>query len=143
MSLSSTFLRGFAWYAAVAALGCGDGGSTSSTPPPSSSGFAVFTDSASGFSTTDVYDVDNQVVRFVPGDRTMLWVQDNLLFDGWVVEGNFMGEAPPFPFQVRFGTVNGQRRAYFTEAGRGTLCDLRVENRVLTLLPTNTLPPST
>jgi hypothetical protein len=143
MSPTSASIHALALAAAFFILGCGDGTGTSPTPPPAGSGFAVFTDSASGFSTTDVYDVDNQVVRFVAADRTMLWVQDNLLFDGWVVEGNFLGESAPYPFQVRFGSVSGQRRAFFTETGRGTLCDLRVENRVLTLLPTNSLPPQT
>ncbi len=100
----------------------------------------MFTDPASGFSTTDVRDLDDQIVRFNPADNTMLWTPDNLLFDSWVVDGNFMDAA--HMFQVRFGSVSGEKRAYFTEAGRGTLCDLKVEQNTLQLLPTNVFPRS-
>ncbi|MGH9324185.1 MAG: hypothetical protein ACRD21_15780 [Vicinamibacteria bacterium] len=103
------------------------------------SDFVVFTDSATGFATTDVRDVDDEIVRFIPADDTMLWVPGNLLFDNWPVDGSFLG--PSREFQVRYGTVSGQRRAYFTEAGRGTLCDLQVNGNNLQLLPTNVLPP--
>jgi hypothetical protein len=121
-------------------VGCGDGTSTAPLDP-GSEGLAVFTDPASGFSTADVRDVDDQIMRFKPTERTLLWVEGNLVFDGWIVDGNFLAEG--HPYEVRFGTVSGQRRAYFTETGRGTLCDLEVEGNVLQIRPTNTLPPQT
>jgi hypothetical protein len=122
------------------AVSC-DGTSTDPTPPPAGSNLAVFTDPASGFSTTDVRDVDDQIVRFNPADRTLIWTPSNLIFDNWPVNGNLLG--PTGDFQVRFGTVSGQRRAYFTETGRGTICDLQVDSgNVLRLLPTNSLPPN-
>ncbi len=114
-------------------LGC-DG-----TTDPSDSDFAVFRDSGSSFSTTDVRDIDDQIVRFIPSDSTMLWTSTNLLFDDWPVSGNFLG--PNRAFEVRFGTVSGQRRAYFTEVGPGTICDLEVSGNALQLFPTTVLPP--
>jgi hypothetical protein len=115
-------------------LGC-DGDTTA----PSDSDFAVFRDPGSSFTTTDVRDVDDQVVRFIPADATMLWTPSNLLFDNWPVSGNLLG--PDRAFEVRFGTVSGQRRAYFTQVGPGTICDLEVTGNSLQLSPTNVLPP--
>ncbi len=106
---------------------------------PSESDFAVFRDPTSSFSTTDVRDIDDQIVRFIPADGTMLWTPSNLLFDNWPVSGNFLG--PDRAFEVRFGTVSGQRRAYFTQVGPGTICNLEVTGNSLQLSPTNVLPP--
>jgi hypothetical protein len=116
------------------ALGC-NGDETG----PSESDFAVFRDPASSFATTDVRDIDDEIVRFIPSDNTMLWTPTNLLFDNWPVSGNFLG--PDRSFEVRFGTVSGQRRAYFTQVGPGTICDLEVSGMTLQLSPTNVLPP--
>jgi len=115
-------------------LGCGG-----DTAGPSGSDFAVFRDPGSSFTSSDVRDIDDEIVRFIPSDNTMLWTPSNLLFDNWPVSGNFLG--PNRSFEVRFGTVSGQRRAYFTEVGPGTLCDLRVTGARLELFPTNTHPP--
>jgi hypothetical protein len=135
-------MRKSSWIPALLALAVGcDGTSTDPTPPPAGANLVVFTDSTSGFSTTDVRDIDNQVVRFNPADHTMIWTPSNLIFSNWPVNGNLLG--PNGDFQVRFGTVSGQRRAYFTETGRGTICDLQVDSsNTLRLVPTNTLPPT-
>lgn len=138
--LISLMNKSFILAVLALAIGC-DGNSTDPTPPPPGSNLAVFTDPTSGFQTTDVRDVDNQIVRFNPTDRTLIWTPSNLVFDNWPVNGNLLG--PTGDFQVRFGTVSGQRRAYFTETVRGTICDLQVDSgNVLRLFPTNTLPPS-
>lgn len=136
---NSRALAGLCLLSGLLALSCGNGSPSSPNLPPAGSSFSVFTDPASGFSTTDVRDLDDQIVRFNTADNTMLWTPDNLLFDGWVVNGNFLDAARMF--QVRFGSVSGEKRAYFTEAGRGTLCDLKVEQNILQLLPTNVFPP--
>jgi hypothetical protein len=115
-------------------LGC-DGDETG----PSDSDFAVFRDAASSFATSDVRDIDDQIVKFIPSDKTMLWTPGNLLFDDWPVSGNFLG--PDRAFEVRFGTASGQRRAYFTQVGPGTICDIEVVGNTLQLSPTNVLPP--
>lgn len=126
----------------IVSLGCGDSqlaAPAPTAPVPAGTALAVFTDGASGISTSDVYDSDNELIRFETNENALWWVSDNLLFDGWTVSGNFLD--PQRLYQVRFGTVGGARRAYFTEAGRGTLCDLSVVNNVLQIAPTNLLPP--
>jgi hypothetical protein len=44
---------------------------------------------------------------------------------------------------VRFGTEEGERRAYFTEAGPGTICNLRVAGPdVLFISASSETPPN-
>ncbi len=128
---------------AIGLLGCSDSLTTDSTalPPPPAPGdtFAVFSDPNSDFQTTDVRDTDNEVVRFDTTENALVWTPSDLLFDGWVVDGNFLD--PGRQYQVRFGTVNGETRAYFTETGRGTICELSVVNNELFIAPTDLLPP--
>ena len=136
--------RGTAWIFLIAFVGCGDSGlTTNSTPPPPPPGagdtFAVFMDPNSDFQTTDVRDADNAVVRFDTTETALVWTATDLLFDSWVVDGNFLGAGRPY--QVRFGAVSGERRAYFTETVRGTICELSVVNNELFIAPTDLLPP--
>ena len=77
--------------------------------------------------------------RIRPHGRWRLVTATDVLFDGWVVDGNFLGAGRLY--QVRFGTVSGERRAYFTETVRGTICELSVTNNELFIAPTNLLPP--
>lgn len=126
----------------LAWVSCGDGSPSGPEPPPPSPGsnYATFTNPATGFSTTDVRDVDEQIMRFDLDQNALIWLPDSLAFDGWVVDGNFLGVGRPY--QVRFGRVDGQERAYFTETGRGTICDLEVDSAgFLSIQPTNRLPP--
>jgi hypothetical protein len=52
------------------------------------------------------------------------------MFNGYpVTDSYFLGTA----FQVRFGTEGGERRAYFTETGPATICDIAIVNGVLHL----------
>ena len=123
---------------------CSDGNSPSSPttapPPPSSTvNLAVFADPSSTFQTIDVFDSNGEVVRFDTVENTLIWVAGDLLFDGWVVDGNILDEGRLY--QARFGTADGQRRAYFTERLRGTICDLSVEDGFLRIRPTDLLPP--
>jgi hypothetical protein len=41
--------------------------------------------------------------------------------------------------QVRFGTVLGVQRAYFTETGSGTICNFVVTPTTVSIYPMNTL----
>ncbi len=102
--------------------------------------FAVFDDPDTDFSTSDVRDVDEEIVRF---DREMLaivWAADETSFDAgmWDVNGNLL--AGGF-FSVRFGTKDGQRRAYFTETATATICDIFVESGSLLIFPTSVPVP--
>lgn len=86
----------------------------------------VFTDPVSGFSTSDVRDVHEQIVRFNTAAE-LIWTADETRFRGYPANGNLnniggypasgnlnkiRGPGPDDYFQVRFGTKNGERRAY-------------------------------
>ena len=100
--------------------------------------FVVFRDSGSDFETSDVLDIDGEIVRFDAASRQMIWVKDSLAFSGWDVDGNVLRGGD---FTVRFGTKDGQRMAYFTETGPATICDIVVQNGALSILPTNETVP--
>jgi hypothetical protein len=77
---------------------------------------AVFTDPASGLSTSDVRDVQEQIVRFNTAAE-LIWTADDTRFKGYPVNGNIVGAESLCrycTFQVRFGTRNGETRAYLT-----------------------------
>ena len=102
---------------------------------------AVFNDPDSDFTTTEVHDVDNQIVRFNTENDSIVWGETGAEYEAgqWAVNGNFP-ESSMF-FQVRFGTVDGERRAYFTETGPATICDIRVSGAFLQIFATNVLVP--
>lgn len=131
------------WLLLIALAACGDTGITDATPPPPppepGETFAVFADPDSDFQTIDVRDSENDIVRFDTSNDTLVWVADNLAFDGWVVNGRFLD--PARSFIVRFGTVGDERRAYFTETGRGTICEISVVGGELLVNQTDLLPP--
>jgi hypothetical protein len=132
------------FLALAVASGCGgssgsssSGGSSSPTTPSGPVQLAVFMDPASSFSTSDVRDVQDQIVRFDTTTGSMIWVADGRTFVGFPVSGNFIRADKAF--QVRFGTKQGERRAYFTEASSGTICDIEVVNGAL-LITGTTVP---
>ena len=84
----------------------------------------MFTDPASSFTTSDVRDVQEQIVRFDTASNSLIWAGDGRSFSGYPVSGLFI-RADSF-FQVRFGTKAGERRAYFTEAAAATICDIEI-----------------
>ena len=116
-------------------------GPTGTTPDPDTvdSTLVVFLDPDSEFSTTDVRDVDEQIVRFNGAAMTMVWVEDNSAFSGWEAEGNFLGTSQSF--QVRFGTKDGERRAYFTETATATVCDIEGAGGTLSIVRTSVAVP--
>jgi hypothetical protein len=117
----------------------GAGGCGSSPSGPEQAGLMQFRDPASSFSTTDVRDVQEQIVRFDAADRTLIWAATGARFAGWDVSGNFLDSERKF--QVRFGTRDGQRRAYFTETASATICDLEVVSGQLVISPTSVPVP--
>ena len=102
---------------------------------------AVFEDPDSEFSTTDVYDVDDQIVQFNTENDSIIWAADGMEYrvGQFAVNGNFPNAAQSF--LVRFGTKGGERRAYFTETGPATICDIRVAGGLLNIFPTNETVP--
>ena len=96
--------------------------------------FVQFDDPDSDFATMDVRDIG----RFDAAKEQMISVADSLTFEGLDVEGNRLGGGF---FTVRFGTEDGQRKAYFTETDPPTICDIVVRNEVLTILPADVTVP--
>jgi hypothetical protein len=97
----------------------------------------VFSDPDSTFMTSDVRDVDDQIVRFDTANNALIWVASGQSFAGFRVNGLSLSSS----FQVRFGTVDGERRAYFTETGPATICDIEVVNGQLVISATNVRVP--
>ena len=127
------------WVACLWIGGCVQPVGTVPDPDAGDERLAVFVDPDGDFSTMDVYDIDEEIVRFDPERKTLIWAADNLEFDDWDVEGNLLGSQGAF--QVRFGTIDGERRAYFTETGPETICDISVNNERLTISPTSVTVP--
>src|SRR5262245_21831043 len=126
---------------AAAALSCGSGSTGSSPTAPSPTQrptLAMFTDPTTQQATSDVRDVDEQVLRFEMPNGVLSWATDGSRHNGWPVSGNFLDTA--HQFQVRFGSRSGQRRAYFTETGSGTICQLEVRGGQLSITPTSERP---
>jgi hypothetical protein len=123
--------------------GCGGGAGTSTpttpstttpAPTPAPVQLAMFVDPGSTFSTTDVRDSQEQIVRLDTANNALIWAADGRSFPGYPVSGNFMRSDRSF--QVRFGTKDGERRAYFTETVATTICDIEVIGGQLVITPT-------
>ena len=108
---------------------------------PTDAKLVAFQDPDSDFSTSDVYDVDNEVVQFEADTQSLIWVADGTTYQPgtWTAEGNFLG-ATKF-FQVRFGNFEGQRRAYFTETATATICNISTSSGNLSITGTNVPVP--
>jgi hypothetical protein len=79
----------------------------------------IFTDRDSGFSTTDVRDADEQIVRFNEAAE-LVWAADDTRFAGYLVDGQVVTAdqvCSACYFFVRFGTRDGEPRAYLTWSG--------------------------
>jgi len=127
----------------VGVLACGgDSPSSTVTPTPIPTvRLATFTDPASSFSTSDVRDVQDQVMRFDTASNSLIWTVNGQSYTGYPVIDTYFIRSDKF-FQVRFGMRNGERRAYFTEAGRGTICDVEASSGGLTITPTDVTVPT-
>ena len=137
-------LQVFTLTLSLALSGCGEDSSTptspptttSPPPPPAAQVLAVFQDPASSFSTSDVRDVHEQIVRFDTTSGALIWAATDQRFSGYPVNGLFIGA-----FQVRFGTKDGERRAYFTERTPPNICDIEVVGGQLMISATNVTVP--
>jgi len=117
-------------------------------PPGSSNGLATFTDTRSGFSTSDLHDAQEQVVR-VNLAHELIWVEDGTHLPGYRAQQNSIpAEAACTCWLiVRFGIRDGQRRAYLTadygHDNPGTLVDLGIAGAALTVTRTTLFAPGT
>lgn len=108
-------------------------------------GLHTFTEAATGFTTTDVRDVDDHVVQF-DRDGHLIWDEDTAL-TGFHMSGDVINAEPVCAcwFEVRFGTREGVRRAYLTadygHFNPGTLIDLEIVDGRLVANRTEIYPP--
>jgi hypothetical protein len=118
--------------------------------PPSATFLVPFTDIASGFSTTDVHDVQEQVIQFNSAGE-LIWTQDGSRIPGYpFAAGNTVSAGPICQhcvLEVRFGTRDGERRAYLTldrgHDNTGMVVDIEVAGGGVILTETNVPPPGT
>lgn len=79
----------------------------------------VFTDRPSGFSTTDVRDAHEQIVQFNTAGE-LIWTAGDARFAGFLADDGVVtaeGVCAGCSFLIRFGSLDGQRRAYLTWSG--------------------------
>lgn len=131
--------------------------SAPSAPPaasqPDAGALVVFTDPVTGLSTSGVYDVQDHVVQFTTANE-LIWI-DGTRLPGHRVDGpghRMTGNVPPEAscqcwLVVRFGAVNGERRAYLTadvgHSNPGTVVDLEVTGGALVVRWSDRFPPGT
>jgi hypothetical protein len=118
----------------------------------------VFVDDQTGFQTSDLYDAQNQIIQF-NSNRELIWSADGTRLPGYrvwyltfpngrryyFVEGKICEEG--CGFEVRFGSENGERRAYLTvdygHDNPGTMVDVDVVDGALRVTQTSDYPPGT
>ena len=145
MRLSGTILL---LVLAQGLAGCsGAGSSPSAVPTPIQ--LVVFTDNVSRVSTSDVRDVHEQIVRFNTAAE-VIWTADDTRFPGYAAEGTRIqatGMCGPCLLIVRFGTKDGERRAYLTfpdnedHSNAVTILDVEVVSGRLVITNTNVRVP--
>jgi hypothetical protein len=107
-----------------------------------------FVDPHSGFSTSDLHDAHEQVVRLTVA-RELIWAADGTRFPGYGVQGSNSISVPACACSlvVRFGTRQGERRAYLTvdyiHDNPGTLVGLSISGAALTISRTTMFAPGT
>ncbi len=121
-----------------------DDGRTDAAASGDAPRFVRFVDPTSGCVTDQVHDADREVVFFDNTLGAMVSLEEGNAVSGWTVDGADLDwSRSGVRFRVRFGTEDGARRAYFTEAGPGTICDLSVAGPdVLFISATSQTPPN-
>ncbi len=101
---------------------------------------AKFEDPDSDFTTTEVRDIDGELMQFDTETDELVWLAAGTRIANWRVEGTSLifGNSP---FRARFGTEDGERRVYFTEVSPPTICDLVVNNGSLSIFATSVEVP--
>lgn len=119
-------------------------GAAPELPEAEASPYVTFVDCTTGFRTRDVHDADREIVRFDAQQGSMVSAASGDSVSGWTVTGaDLAWDRSGVPFRVRFGTEAGERRAYFTEAGPGTICDLTLAGpEFLLISATRERPPN-
>lgn len=105
---------------------------------------------------SDLRDVQEQILHFIAGD--LIWTADGTRLSGYQLSSNDFGDGPRYfisgaicpegcAFEVRFGTNDGERRAYLTvdygHENPGTVVDVEVAAGALVVTQTSVFPPGT
>jgi hypothetical protein len=116
----------------------------SSILPSGDEPFVTFVDETTGFMTSEVFDADREIISFDPARSTMVFQATGEAVTGWsVTDGDLDWTRSGVPFRVRFGTEEDSRRAYFTERGPGTICNLSLSGPdTLGISATSERPPN-
>ncbi len=115
----------------------------------------AFAEPRTGFSTTDVRDVQEQILQFNTSNE-LIWTVDGTRLPGYGVGKYTFGDTPVYyiegkicpqgcAFVVRFGTKDGERRAYLTvdygHDNPGTLVDVDLAGGALVVTQSTMFPP--
>lgn len=154
----TTLDRGRGWLSVVALVACSCSDDPAGPPPRSETrearpligadagpaAFVAFFDEATGFQTFDVHDASREIVRFDAALGAMVSLDGSAMIAGWAATDNELSWVRSgVAFRVRFGSELGERRAFFTEAAAGTICDLRLyAPDQLGISGTSELPPN-
>src|SRR5262245_48990349 len=139
----------FAAIATVHAACGGSAGMTSPSPTPRAAPLARFLDPDSDFATTDVRDAQDEILQFNTAGE-LVWAADGSRFPGYIADGRVItadNVCAGCYFYVRFGTQNGERRAYLTWSAaiaadqRATLLDVAVVGGVVVVHDTDLVVP--
>jgi hypothetical protein len=104
----------------------------------------IFVDPETGVRLQDVRDADREIVHFDLQRQAMISAASGDAVSGWVTDGNDLRWNRGGSFRVRFGSEAGEPRAYFTEAGPGTICNLSIRGPdQLSISATSETPPHT
>ena len=127
-------------------------------PSPAAQTLVVFIDDGSDFRTSDLRDAQDQIVQ-VNSSGELIWTVDGTRLPGYRVNSHTFTDgrrhyfiegkicATGCAFEVRFGTADGERRAYLTvdygHDNPGTVVDVEVIDAALQVTPTGIYPPGT
>ena len=144
-----TLARGLLIVAIAVQGTAGCGGLTGPSRVAPADELALFQDRETGFSTNDVRDAQDQVLRFNAAGE-LIWVGSAARFPGFIADGAVITAEKVCSgcyFLVRFGTVRGEERAYLTWSGEetpdrpATLLDVEVTGGGLTVANTDLTVP--
>ena len=125
----------------------------SAVSQPNPGAVVVFKDPLTGLATSNVHDAQDHVVQFTTANE-LIWI-DGTHLAGHLADGpghRVLGSAPVAPepscqcwLVVRFGAVNGERRAYLTadvgHSNPGTVVDLEITGSALVVRWSDFFPP--
>ena len=129
---------------------------TSPAPAPAAAPtLVVFTELMTGFATSDLRDAQDQIVQLNSANE-LVWAADGTRLPGYRTNSFISGGhrhqfiigkicALRCEFEVRFGTEDGERRAYLTvdygHDNPGTVVDVEVAAGALMVTQTDVYPP--